>query len=686
MKTSKYIIALCILAAAFSCTKTENSAGLPAPGDQVTIRAILPDQAAVKGAGLETRLSWTWNEGDKITVVGETTEVFKIKEGFGPKQAEFVGKAVKGSSFKIYYPGEEAAASDFSSQVQKGNNSLDHLHYEAVLDDVNDYYEFAFDPSWAEEHGGSLKQIGVLKFVIALPDGVTTANSISLSADEPVFYVGNGEDKTDNLTLAFSDVTVKPEEPVTAWMMTSWNEAEVPAGKALGFSVNASGKVYHQTLSKGSDVVVSTGKVNIINVVDASKWQDDTPRYASGNGTAESPWVIKTPEHMLNIADDLLPGGVRYYKLGADIDMSGVEWVPLNTMSPYDKGIDFDGDGHTISNFSCSATTYPSMFGVLNGYVHNLKFVGANINTTGNTATGIVAGYCGTSGVLAKVDNVHAEGSVTNTGAYSGVGGLFGRILGASADELAMISNCSMKGSVTYTGNKNGIGGFTGLVNNAVLSKCSADVTVSATNCNYVGGMFGYESAKATLTDCWTSGSIQGKERVGGIAGGLIKAESGLYNCYSTASVSALNYIVAGIAAHCNLDAKANNESNDPKNHVEKCIAWNTRIEALIGDDAEHYGSGSVVGYSATKNYLVDCMRKSDLDFHDCSKNTELGYVPVDQENASPETPLVKGAGNYNYGYHGKAAAAGKTLSQVAQDLGWSAEIWDFSGEQPKLK
>ena len=30
-----------------------------------------------------------------------------------------------------------------------------------------------------------------------------------------------------------------------------------------------------------------------------------------------------------------------------------------------------------------------------------------------------------------------------------------------------------------------------------------------------------------------------------------------------------------------------------------------------------------------------------------------------------------------------KAAAAGKTLSQVAQELGWSAEVWDFSGDYP---
>jgi hypothetical protein len=47
---------------------------------------------------------------------------------------------------------------------------------------------------------------------------------------------------------------------------------------------------------------------------------------------------------------------------------------------------------------------------------------------------------------------------------------------------------------------------------------------------------------------------------------------------------------------------------------------------------------------------------------------------------------MVKGAGTYAYAYHGKAAATGKTLSQVAQEIGWSAEVWDFSAETPKLK
>jgi hypothetical protein len=78
MKT-RYFFALSLLALVFSCGK-EVQDQMPGPDDLVTISAILPDAPATRGAGLETKLSWTWNSGDKITVIGETTEIFKIKD------------------------------------------------------------------------------------------------------------------------------------------------------------------------------------------------------------------------------------------------------------------------------------------------------------------------------------------------------------------------------------------------------------------------------------------------------------------------------------------------------------------------------------------------------------------------------------------------------------------------------
>ena len=38
------------------------------------------------------------------------------------------------------------------------------------------------------------------------------------------------------------------------------------------------------------------------------------------------------------------------------------------------------------------------------------------------------------------------------------------------------------------------------------------------------------------------------------------------------------------------------------------------------------------------------------------------------------------------HSFNGKAAAAGKTASQVAKEIGWDETIWDLSGEIPALR
>lgn len=40
----------------------------------------------------------------------------------------------------------------------------------------------------------------------------------------------------------------------------------------------------------------------------------------------------------------------------------------------------------------------------------------------------------------------------------------------------------------------------------------------------------------------------------------------------------------------------------------------------------------------------------------------------------------------YIYPYHGKAAETTATASSLAQSLGWSTDVWDLSGSEPKLK
>jgi hypothetical protein len=412
-----------------------------------------------------------------------------------------------------------------------------------------------------------------------------------------------------------------------------------------------------------------------------------------GDGSMEFPFELRTVEDMLAIGDNLVSGDKTYFKMMNDIDMSEMptkeiddpdnpgskikvptKWVPLNNKSPYLKAIDFDGQGHTISNFYCDYDEgdYPSFFGVLNGYCHDVTFLNAKVVVKTAQRDGILAGYCGlqdaSKGVRGDCARVHIQGELDHR-----------------------------------LSSKYGAGGFFGFMGTGALYACSADVDIKS-KLNNVGGLAGYCGKEVEIIDCWTSGIIRGGQRVGGILGGTVGDDDPtvpikIVNCYSTAKVYG-SFGIGGIGGYFT-KATANPTGVDPGNIFENCIAWNEEIHAnwnvntevfgeITSGDVSHYSCGAVIGYCAVKNTLKGNVRNpamayNSVIFFDYTDAFSL----YDQPDTSPETPLspipVAGA-NYNYPYHGTAAPAGKTLSEVAQSLGWSSAIWDFSAELPKLR
>ena len=407
--------------------------------------------------------------------------------------------------------------------------------------------------------------------------------------------------------------------------------------------------------------VIYVVPVTIDEVIGTDNWERSASPYAyvlvkrayvapdAGSGTKNDPYNIYSTADLLKMSELLVPKTKVYFRLKADIDMEGIDWVPLNFASPYENCIDFDGAGHTISNFTSTFANYPSFFGVLYGSIHDVTFANAVIESATGGATGIIGSYCGTTNLPGEAHRVHVQGRVYSPGGNkNGTGGLFGRIWGAN------------------------------------ITACSADVEIESGE-DYVGGIFGYDTGASTVSDCWTTGHIKAGSKTGGIGGGFIKAESAMYNCFSLMKVEG-SFQYAGILGHANLDAKGNNTTNTPNNHIEGCIAWNESISSTATDGAEHYSSGVIVGYTATQNFLVNCFRKAGIDFSECEKNAELGYVVTNQGNAGPGAPLVVGTNTYDFAYHGLAAPADATITSLARSLNWSESIWDFSTPIPTLK
>lgn len=681
MKTSKYLIALSILAAAVSCNKTEQSEP-QASDDLVTITAILPDDdPAVKAGGLKTILSWNWNEGDKITVVGETTEIFKIKSGFTPKKAQFVGKAVKGTTFTILYPGADAVETDWNTQVQKGNDNLDHIQYQASLNNVDNYTQFAFNPDWAMEHGGILKQTGVLKLTLSMPAGITKPESVSVSADEAIFFSGNAEETLSNsLSVSLEECTVD-DGTLVAWLTTSWNEVKVKAGTTIYVTVSGEGKSFSRDVILPSERTVKTGFVNTITL-SGDGWSDEAvnAHYAGGKGSKAAPWMIETKEQMACMAADLVSGSIRYYKLGADIDLDGETWTPLNNVEPFDKFIDFDGNGHTIRNLSVAEVPYASFFGVLYGNAKDVIFENASV-TAGANVGAVVAAYVGTSadhypcsvsGV--KVKNSQVSGSVNNLGGFVAV----------SEGPGAKFENCSIEDSeVTSTVATRYVGGFVANMNkNAIFKSCTVKgVTINASKSNRVAGFVGQagrhegmEITKCIVEDVTISG---GQNSAGFV--GVDYAPSISQCAVIGGTINGTNTQIAGFAAY------------PEGNSSIKCQILDCYSTMSVNGGSKA-GIGGFIGVAKGLIVVKNCFAAGEVTGTDAKTGIFAGGIDVNTASISScigwhatmpfAGSVVSGAAEVKDNY----AGAEGTISAKATEQGWSSEIWDLSGDTPKFK
>ena len=110
------------------------------------------------------------------------------------------------------------------------------------------------------------------------------------------------------------------------------------------------------TASGLEEDVVYVVPVNIDEVIGTDNWERSSSPYAyvlvkrayvapdAGSGTKNDPYNLYTAADMLKMAELLVPGTKVYFRMKADIDMAGIDWVPLNFASPYENLIDFDGN------------------------------------------------------------------------------------------------------------------------------------------------------------------------------------------------------------------------------------------------------------------------------------------------------------------------------------------------------
>ncbi|WP_121616632.1 Ig-like domain-containing protein [Virgibacillus halodenitrificans] len=224
---------------------------------------------------------------------------------------------------------------------------------------------------------------------------------------------------------------------------------------------------------------------------------------------------IHTVQDLYNIRLDLEGS----YKLMNDIDLSGINWEPIDVF----QGT-FDGNSHTISGLTIEANqNHVGLFGrISNAVVKDLKIRDVNITNSQNYSGALAGRVNGSNNEGSTVTNVTLEGGTVNGGRYTG--GLIGEV------NESNVNHSYSTVTVSGTSSTGGLIGEIGYLSDVSIAYASGDVTGD----QGVGGLVG--KAYGTITDVYATGNVTGLTDVGGLIG---RADRTFNNAYATGEVHA---------------------------------------------------------------------------------------------------------------------------------------------------
>ena len=238
------------------------------------------------------------------------------------------------------------------------------------------------------------------------------------------------------------------------------------------------------------------------------------PAYAfsgSGSGTAEDPYLISTPAQFLEIKND----GAKYYRLTADLDMTGKPWTTQIEIGSSSPGFTLDGDGHIVSNlvitssYSSSSNGFRGMFRKYGPYPVTFKDIvfenpvlsasGAS-NSAGSTCymaflvtSSTSSGGSGPAQTLTFERVGIVNGTLTQTSGYdSSTTQRNGMFVGYATKGDIYFKNCFATGTIKSNSDiwRMDAGGFVGgMASTVTLEDCYVDVAF--VNARTKGAFFG---------------------------------------------------------------------------------------------------------------------------------------------------------------------------------------------------
>lgn len=405
--------------------------------------------------------------------------------------------------------------------IQKGNATTGHLSAFYYMYGVSIYEEGVIKPIDFQP------QMSILTFKITLPE-VLTPSSMEISAGGKEFIKSANCNNYPVNVADFKLIANESTNKVTLNLKDFGALQELEASTLI-FPVDLSGKQLTVSVTDTNDEVYTAtldgitfekGKQHTFEVTVAKdeepEPEPDDDYTQTGEGTAESPWIITTAGQLRAISRDSREGDAitnfagKHFKLDADISLDGENWEPVGSNTLPFAGT-LDGNNKTISGMKISTASAARGIGFFAhtqaAEIKNLTIAGnIDITSTGATQTGGLIGQ-GHSTVLSG--NIRSEVSITIKNTATGAlktGGIVGEWTNASS---AADCDLSYKGTihVNNQGDAHTGGIIGGITTNSVMTnaKCTVETgailsTESQTGVVWLGGFLG-NSAPGFLTD-----------------------------------------------------------------------------------------------------------------------------------------------------------------------------------------
>lgn len=477
-----------------SCSKTEENSIIvpdegpevvtPSTGKQMTISASLTDAVTkvtfdpvFNASSTPTQMDHTWQDGDQLRVVDASNEsnysVFTLYDGAGTPDGLFRGNEIEASSYNVTVIPVGSFDTD-NNQTQASDGDTSHLQYVAAATGVTSL-----------ENIPLTETSGIIGIIASLPaDVAATINALEIEKSTDDFV--SSTKLTVNITTP-GDTDSDDILKVYANVPAGWG---IAAGTKMFLrfkSNNASHTVYTRYQEFASAANPQDGKFNYLKL-NCSETDQHAGKTSCDGTTAEKAYLIADPYQLAAVNGLATNGSTTFFKMIANVNMTGVTHNPINTESGYAQIVNFDGNNKTISNLA------GPMFYVFKGSVYDLTLDHSSV-----TARGILAEYV--QGDSNAVTNVTVSNGHVNSNS-SNVGGLIGQINSGSGGTCATITDCAVTNTnVTGAGV---VGGIVGFANELItMSGCTYSGGTVSASARYLGGAIGSTANKASvISDC----------------------------------------------------------------------------------------------------------------------------------------------------------------------------------------